>query len=97
MSCRSVKEIFHTLVCKLPSRTNAEIFRRKWCNPEFVLFECGLRLEHIDETKVSYILDLVKHSLSERGWAKFRGAMKTNKFLGEICERQAILNEKSYL
>ncbi|KAG6367686.1 hypothetical protein INS49_001881 [Diaporthe citri] len=69
---------------------------RKWCNPEFVLFNCGLRLEHIDETKVGYILDLVKRSLSGRGWAKFRGAMKTNKFLGEICARQAILNEKSY-
>lgn len=62
-----------------------------------MLFNCGVRLENIDEIKVSYILDLVKHSLSERGWAKFRGAMKTNKFLGEICARQAILNEKSYL
>lgn len=62
-----------------------------------MLFNCGVRLENIDEIKVSSILDLVKHSLSERGWAKFRGAMKTNKFLGEICARQAILNEKSYL
>ncbi|KAK7701849.1 hypothetical protein SLS64_009983 [Diaporthe eres] len=70
---------------------------RKWCNPEFILFNCGLRLEHIDEIKVGYIMDLVKCSLSEHGWAKFRGAMKTNKFLGEICARQAILNEKSYL
>lgn len=62
-----------------------------------MLFNCGLRLEHIDETQVSYILDLVKQSLSDRGWAKVRGAMKTNKFLGEICGRQSILNEKSYL
>lgn len=62
-----------------------------------MLFNCGLRLEQIDDTKVSAMLELVKQSLSDRGWAKFRGAMKTNKFLGEICGKEAILNEKSYL
>lgn len=62
-----------------------------------MLFNCGLRLEHLDETKVNTILELVKLSLSDRGWAKFRGAMKTNKFLGEICGREAILSENSYL
>lgn len=97
MGCRARLKKHSNLSIKETSRTNAEICRRKWCNPEFVLFKCGLRLEHIDEIKVSYILDLVKHSLSERGWAKLRGAMKTNKFLGDICARQAILNEKSYL
>lgn len=61
------------------------------------MFDCGLRLQYLDETKVRSILDLVKQSLSDHGWAKFRGAMKTNKFLGEICGREAILNEKSYL
>ncbi|KAK2600515.1 hypothetical protein N8I77_010042 [Diaporthe amygdali] len=70
--------------------------RRKWCNPEFLLFECGLRLEHLDENKVSSIMELLRRSLSEHGWSKIRGAMKTNKFLGEICSRQAILNERSY-
>ncbi|RSL39571.1 hypothetical protein CEP53_013963 [Fusarium sp. AF-6] len=69
---------------------------RKWSNPELILYECGIRLEHLEENKIYLILELLRSSLSEKGFAKVRGAMKTNKFLGHICERQAILNEYSY-
>ncbi|KAI8277418.1 hypothetical protein K4K59_009555 [Colletotrichum sp. SAR11_240] len=69
---------------------------RKWINPEIVIFKCGLRLEHIDKVKVDAIMEILKQSLSESGLAKVQGAMKTNKFLGEICGKEAILNEHSY-
>lgn len=71
-------------------------YRRQWSNPELVLFQCGVRLEHLEKTKVDLILELLEQSLSEDGFNKVRGAMKANKFLGEICARQAILNEHSY-
>ncbi|KEZ45099.1 hypothetical protein SAPIO_CDS2529 [Scedosporium apiospermum] len=69
---------------------------RKWSNPEMVLFKCGVRLEQLEQTKVERIMHLLRQSLSEKGFEKLRGAMKTNKFLGELCGCEAILNEKSY-
>ncbi|KAH0433364.1 hypothetical protein CcaCcLH18_05893 [Colletotrichum camelliae] len=41
-------------------------------------------------------MNLLQISLSDKGFEKVRGAMKTNKFLGELCHKQAILNERSY-
>ncbi|KAH8738418.1 hypothetical protein BGZ61DRAFT_544879 [Ilyonectria robusta] len=69
---------------------------RKGSNPEIILFRCGVRLEHLDKGKVELILELLKKSLSEAGFSKVTAAMKTNKFLGEICGKEAILNENSY-
>ncbi|EQB53650.1 hypothetical protein CGLO_06609 [Colletotrichum gloeosporioides Cg-14] len=69
---------------------------RKWMNPEFVLFKCGLRLEDLEEAKIESIMNLVQSSLDDKGFDKVRGAMKTNKFLGELCSKKAILNEYSY-
>lgn len=81
----------------LESHAQTEDDRRKWINPEIVIFKCGLRLEHIDKVKVDAVMEILKQSLSESGFAKVQGAMKTNKFLGEICGKEAILNEHSYL
>lgn len=69
---------------------------RRWSNPEFVLHQCGIRLEDLEKTKREAIIDLLEQSLSPSGFAKVRGAMKVNKFLGEICGKEAILNEHSY-
>lgn len=66
-------------------------------NPEFMLFKCGLRLEDLEKAKIEAIMNLVQSSLSDKGFDKVRGAMKTNKFLGELCHKKAILNEYSYL
>lgn len=35
--------------------------------------------------------------MSEAGFAKAQAAIKTNKFLGMICNARSILNEHSYL
>ncbi|KAF9875487.1 hypothetical protein CkaCkLH20_06868 [Colletotrichum karsti] len=69
---------------------------RQWHNTEMVLSECGLCLETLTGFQIDTIMELLRQSLSEAGFLKVQGAMKTNKFLGEICGREAILNENSY-
>lgn len=71
--------------------------RRKWSNPEVIIFDVGVRLEYLAEEKVELIRDLLQSSLSEEGWKKVQGAIQTNKFLGEICHARSVYNDKSYL
>ncbi|EXA32383.1 hypothetical protein FOVG_16429 [Fusarium oxysporum f. sp. pisi HDV247] len=69
---------------------------RKWINPEFIIFDVGVRLESLAPLKQQLIMDLLKASLSEEGYRKITGAIKTNVFLGEICNARGILNAGSY-
>jgi uncharacterized protein DUF3500 len=69
---------------------------RLWSNPEFLFNPCGLRLEELGSDSRSAILRLIESSLSPRGFAKARGCMKINAFLGELCQLETILNEWSY-
>jgi hypothetical protein len=71
--------------------------RRKWTNPELVIFDSGLRLEKLKQHKINLIMALLKVSFSEVGFAKIKDSIKTNEFLGEICKARAILNKHSYL
>jgi hypothetical protein len=56
-----------------------------------------VRLESLQQSQIDLVIDLLRASLSAEGFAKAEAAMKTNKFLGEICNARAILNERSYL
>ncbi|KAH7417765.1 hypothetical protein BKA64DRAFT_179197 [Cadophora sp. MPI-SDFR-AT-0126] len=69
---------------------------RKWSNPEIIIYQVGVRIDHLQRLQIDLIMDLLKHSLSEIGYAKIVAAIKVNRFLGEICRSQAILNEHSY-
>jgi len=69
---------------------------RVWSNPEFLFNPCGLRLEGLGSEARSAILRLIEASLSPKGFDKARGCMKTNAFLGELCQLQTIMNEWSY-
>jgi hypothetical protein len=71
-------------------------FRRKWCNPEIIFHDVGIRLEFLEQGKVDLVMGLLKVSLSEKGFEKALGAMKLNHFLGEIVHAKAILNQYSY-
>jgi hypothetical protein len=71
--------------------------RRKWTNPELVIFDTGIRLEKLEQQKIEFVMALLKASFSEVGYEKVEGSMKVNEFLGEICESRAILNKHSYL
>ncbi|KAJ5668756.1 hypothetical protein N7462_009826 [Penicillium macrosclerotiorum] len=69
---------------------------RKWSNPELLIFENGIRLEALSREKQDAILDLVRASTSEKGYAKIVAAMTMNKFLGELVNARPILNQFSY-
>jgi hypothetical protein len=71
-------------------------FRRKWSNPEFIIYRNGIRLEDLAENQTQAILALVQASISETGYARVVGAMQTNEFLGELCNAKPILNKYSY-
>ncbi|TVY93209.1 hypothetical protein LAWI1_G000279 [Lachnellula willkommii] len=69
---------------------------RKWCNPEIVFHDVGIRLEFLEQRKIELVLKLLKASLSQCGFEKAVGAMRLNHFLGEIVHAKAILNQYSY-
>jgi hypothetical protein len=69
---------------------------RVWSNPEFLFNSCGLRLEELESESRSAILRLIEASLSPKGFDKARGCMKTNAFLGQLCQLETIMNEWSY-
>lgn len=56
----------------------------------------GLRLEELDEPVAHAILDVLEATLSPEGYAKARGAMRINHFLGQLCEIPRIMNRYSY-
>jgi hypothetical protein len=70
--------------------------RRKWSNTEIIAYDIGLRLESLEQDKIDHIWALVKASLSEKGYAKVKGAVKMNHFLGLLADNHTILNENSY-
>jgi Protein of unknown function (DUF3500) len=68
---------------------------RIWSNPEFYVNVSGIRLEE-EPDLLEMIFDLLRTSLSARGYAKIRGVMKINAFLGAICNAPGVMNELSY-
>jgi hypothetical protein len=69
---------------------------RRWSNPEFLFNPNGLRLEDCSTEVREAIMRVLQSSLSVAGFAKARGCMKTNAFLGELCDLPLIMNEWSY-
>lgn len=69
---------------------------RSWSNPEFLLNPNGVRLEDLEPVPRLAIMNLIKASLSAKGFEKARGCMKTNAFLGQLCQLENIMNEWSY-
>lgn len=69
---------------------------RRWSNPEFLINPNGVRLEELGSPAREAILRLVQASLSTKGFEKARGCMKTNAFLGQLCQLENIMNEWSY-
>ncbi|EXJ68784.1 uncharacterized protein A1O5_07715 [Cladophialophora psammophila CBS 110553] len=70
--------------------------RRKWSNPEFIIFDVGVRLDQLSEHERKLVMKLLRSALSKEGYEKVLGAIQTNAFLGELCESRAILNDCSY-
>jgi hypothetical protein len=69
---------------------------RMWSNPELYFDRFGLRLDELAAPLRDAILGLLQASLSRKGFAKARGAMLTNAFLGELVGAPRVMNQYSY-
>ena len=69
---------------------------RCWGNPEFYFAQHGLRFEEHSETLRTAALNLVKTSLSQKGYDEMLGIMRINGFLGGLVGATRLMNERSY-
>jgi len=69
---------------------------QSWSNPEFMIHDTGLRLEFAGEPVREAVLELVRASLGEDGYAQLRTLMRINGFLGEVNDLTNVMNEFSY-
>ena len=69
---------------------------RMWSNPELYFDRFGLRLDELGAKLRDAILAVLRASMSPKGFAKARGAMRTNGFLGELVNAPRVMNEYSY-
>ena len=70
---------------------------RNWQNTEIYLENHGLRLENLDTSVRDSVLNVIRLSLSERGYSKTRDIMKLNEFLGQLVGGEGVLGEWSYI
>lgn len=69
---------------------------RMWSNPELYFDRFGLRLDELGDALRDAILAVLQASMSPKGYAKARGAMRTNAFLGELVNAPRVMNQYSY-
>jgi Protein of unknown function (DUF3500) len=69
---------------------------RMWNNTEIYLFVYGLRMDEIGSAVRDAICDVLRVSLSDRGYGKARHTMWLNGYLGELTAAPAILGEWSF-
>ena len=69
---------------------------RCWANPEFYFARHGIRLEETSEPVVAAALELIRGSLSPRGYEDVVAVMRINGFLGSLVGAQKLMNERSY-
>ena len=55
-----------------------------------------MRLDETSSEMQSAALGLLKASMSEAGFEKAQGCMRTNEFLGQLVGGEKIMNEFSY-
>ena len=75
---------------------NSEIWR-KWQNTELYVEDYGLRLDAVSDTVRDAVLDVLRASLSAKGFEQSRNVMKLNRFLGDLVGGPEVLGEWSYI
>lgn len=69
---------------------------RSWNNTEMYVYKYGLRLEEVSVPLRDAMLEVVRASLSTRGYDKTRDVMRLNHFLGELAMNTKVLGEWSF-
>jgi len=69
---------------------------RAWSNPEIYVNKFGLRLDEIQSPVRDAVLDVMRASLSPKGYTKARNVLYMNQFLGEVVQAPRVLNQYSH-
>ena len=69
---------------------------RRWQNTEIYLEDYGLRLEEVPDAQREAVLDVLRASLSAKGYELSRDVMRLNRFLGDLVGAPYVLGEWSY-
>lgn len=69
---------------------------RHWQNTELYVEHHGLRLDEADTPARAAVMDVVRASLSARGYELTRDVMRLNRFLGDLVGGPAVLGEWAY-
>ena len=69
---------------------------RRWNNTEMYMFQYGLRLEEVGVPLRDAMLDVVRESLSSKGFDKIRDVMRLNHYLGELVGNTLVFGEWSF-
>jgi hypothetical protein len=69
---------------------------RRWQNTELWIEDYGLRLEELPEAQREAVLDVLRASLSAKGYQMSRDVMRLNRFLGDLVGGPHVLDEWSF-
>jgi Protein of unknown function (DUF3500) len=69
---------------------------RVWSNPEIYVDRFGLRLDEVEPRVRDAVLEVLRASLSAKGYRKACDVMYMNQFLGELVHAPRVLNQYSY-
>src|SRR5690349_14750253 len=69
---------------------------REWQNTELYVENHGLRLNEVTDSVRESVMEVLRASLSAKGFETSRAAMRLNRFLGDLVGSQAVLGEWSY-
>jgi hypothetical protein len=69
---------------------------RRWQNTELYVEDYGLRLDEASDSVREAVMNVLRASLSPRGFETSRNVMRMNRFLGDLVGSAAVLGEWSY-
>jgi hypothetical protein len=70
---------------------------RNWQNTELYVEDYGLRLDHASAEVQAAVMDVVRASLSPKGFKMSHDVMRLNRFLGDLIGGPHVLGEWSYI
>src|SRR4051794_26009669 len=69
---------------------------REWQNTELYVESYGLRLDEVSDSVRESVMEVLRASLSAKGFEAARAVMRLNRFLGDLVGSPAVLGEWSY-
>src|SRR5262249_37608611 len=70
---------------------------RRWQNTELYVEDYGLRLDEVAENIQAAAMEILRASLSAKGYETSRAVMRLNRFLGDLVGGPAVLGEWAYI